>query len=139
MTSVLTGKRLLTGTDQWKSQTQAKNRRTANRYEIRMPLRYRPVGKVQNSAWKYGHTLNVSASGLLVKLPEATPVGSTLELAVDWPGLYFDRPMVHLLVVGYIARIEKRGTALRILSHRFREIGATAGGSRNRQENRAVA
>jgi hypothetical protein len=119
--------------------TKVKNRRTASRYDVRMPLRYRPAGSKQEGGWKRGHTLNVSAGGVLMHLPEATPLGRALELDIEWPGLYFDRHMVRLLVVGYVTRIDASGTVLRILNRRFCDIHPAAAGSRNRREDRAVA
>jgi hypothetical protein len=53
-----------------------------------------------NSAWKCGRTLDMSVGGILIDTPEAVQVGATLELAIDWTGLYHGKPMVCLLVIG---------------------------------------
>ena len=97
----------------------AKNRRAAGRYGVKMSLRYRTAAAAPNFGWAHGHTLNMSAGGVLICIPEAKPAGSVLELAIEWPGLYFDRPMVRLFLVGVIVRIDGRGAALRILRRRF--------------------
>jgi hypothetical protein len=64
----------------------------------------------------------MSAGGIFMNATEAVLVGSTLELEIDWPGLYHDKPMVHLLVTGSVVRNDGRGTALRIVSHQFRQV-----------------
>jgi hypothetical protein len=61
-----------------------KNRRAATRYALRMPLQYRLAGGTAGPAWKRGRMLDMSARGILIGIPEAAPVGSTLEL--PWTG-----------------------------------------------------
>lgn len=110
---------VLTRTAQRKSRTSnVKDRREAGRYGVKMPLRYRAAGAMIDSAWEHGHTLNMSAGGVLVDIPEVKAVGSALELAIDWPGLYHDKPMVRLFLTGSVARLDGRRTALRILRNR---------------------
>jgi hypothetical protein len=55
-----------------------------------------------------------------------------LELDIEWPGLYHDKPMVHLLLIGAVTRVERRGTVLRILRHEFRYGGQTIEGAERR-------
>jgi hypothetical protein len=81
----------------------------------------------------------MSAGGLLIDPPEAAPVGSTLEVAIDWPGLYHGKPMVRLFLIGSVARSDGRGTALRILSHQFRDVRPVATRRRRAESNLAVA
>jgi hypothetical protein len=82
-------------------------------------MRYRAAEGPLNSAWKHGCTLNMSASGVLIHIPEAMTVGMTLELAMDWTGLYHGREKMRLFLVASVTRSDRRGTALRILAHRF--------------------
>jgi hypothetical protein len=102
-----------------------------------MPLRYRPAGAPIYSAWKTGTTVDMSAGGILIDIPEALRVGSRLELAMDWPGLYHGKPMVLLSLTASVVRVDLRGTALLILNHEFREICAAATGPRRRERNLA--
>ncbi|HXB72012.1 MAG TPA: PilZ domain-containing protein [Candidatus Acidoferrales bacterium] len=107
-----------------------KNRRTANRYTMRTPLQYRTSGSTPQSAWKRGHTLDISAGGILIDIPEAMPVGSRLELMMDWPGLYHCRPMVRLFLTASVTRTAAHTNgaciALRILNHRFVDVRPAA-------------
>jgi hypothetical protein len=89
-------------------------------------VQYRISGGARDSAWKCGRTLDMSVSGILIDIDaaDATPVGSALELAIDWTGLYHGKPMVRLSVIGSVARTDARGTALRILSYEFCDVRA---------------
>ena len=125
---------------QRKTQTsKPKDRRGASRYGVKMAFRYRAAGRAFDSSWKHGHTLNMSASGVLIDIPETKSVGSVLELAIDWPGLYHDKPMVRLFLTGSVSRIDGRSVALRILRHEFREVSVPAASTRIQPEKRAVA
>ncbi len=95
------------------------NRRAADRYVLRMPLQYRTVAQ-----WLPGHTIDISARGVLLDIPEALPAGTRLEVIMDWPGIYFGKKKVRLFLAGVIARVEARGTALRVLRHEFRDVAA---------------
>src|SRR5260370_42456709 len=125
---------------QQESQTfEGKSRRGARRYTVRAPLRYRIPGGEINTAWKSGETLDMSVDGILIDALEAAPVGTELELEIDWPGLYHGKPMVRLLVIGSVVRSDGRGTALRILSHQFRYVRPAVVPSRRTERNLAVA
>ena len=116
-----------------------KNRRISNRYTVSAPVQYRAAAPTLESVWKSGHTRDMSAGGILIDPPEAAPVGSTLEVAIDWPGLYHGKPMVRLFLIGSVARSDGRGTALRILSHQFRDVRPVATRRRRAESNLAVA
>jgi hypothetical protein len=100
------------------------NRRAAERYVLRMPLQYRTVAQ-----WLPGHTIDMSARGVLLEIPDSLPAGTRLEAIIDWPGIYFDKKKVRLFLAGVIARVDKRGTALRILRHEFRDVAAKRRGT----------
>lgn len=119
--------------------SKAKDRRGASRYDLKLAFRYRAASRPLDSAWKHGHTLNMSASGVLIDIPETRSVGSMLELAIDWPGLYHDKPMVRLYLTGAVSRTDGRSIALRILRHRFCEASAPIASARIQPGNRAVA
>ncbi len=92
------------------------NRRAADRYALRMSLRYRA-----DAGWRPGHTIDMSARGILIEIPEPLSLGSRLDILMEWPGLYFGKKKVHLFLIGSVTRVDERGTALRIVSHQFRE------------------
>jgi hypothetical protein len=116
-----------------------KNLRASNRYAVRAPVQYRFAAPSLESVWKSGCTRDMSAGGILIDPPEAAPVGSTLELAIDWPGLYHGKPMVRLFVSGMVARVDSRGTALRILSHEFRDVRPIVTRRRRTERNLVLA
>ena len=100
----------------------SKNRRLADRYALKVRLQYRSAGRKFDTAWKRGRTLDMSATGFLIDLPEAFPTGATLELALEWPGIYHDKPATNLLAFAEVVRRDSRGTAVRILRHEFRDV-----------------
>jgi hypothetical protein len=102
-------------------------------------LQYRTTGDEINSAWKSGQTLDMSVDGILMDTSEAAPVGTELELEIDWPGLYHGKPLVRLLVIGSVVRNDSRGTALRILSHHFRYLRPAVVPSRRTERSLAAA
>jgi len=68
--------------------------------------------------------LNMSASGIFVDVPESMVVGAKLELSMEWTGLYHGRQTMRLFITATVIRAGKQGAALRILSHRFRDISS---------------
>jgi hypothetical protein len=114
-----------------------KNRRAHPRYAFVTPLRYRAAGGALHPAWKTGRTVDMSAGGILIDIPEALPVGSRLELAMDWPGLYHGKAMVLLSLTASVVRVDLRGTAVQILNHEFREVCAVVTNPRRRERNLA--
>jgi hypothetical protein len=124
-----------------KLQTSKKDddRRATTRRAVKTPVEYRISGSTPQSGWKRGQTLDMSASGILVDIPGKVTVGSTVELGMDWPGLYYRRSTVWLLLTASVVRNDCRGTALRILRHEFRDVRPAMVGPRNLAGNRAVA
>jgi hypothetical protein len=102
-------------------------------------LQYRAAGGKINAAWKSGETLDMSGDGIFIDAPAAAPVGTELELEIEWPGLSHGKAMVRLLAIGSVVRSDGLGTALRILSHRFRYNCPTAIPSGRTERNLAVA
>jgi hypothetical protein len=106
-------------------------------------LQYRASGSTPDSAWKRGRTLDISAGGILIDIPESMPVGSRLELVMDWPGLYHCRPMVRLFLTASVTRTaaNTNGTciALRILNHVFGDVRPAAVRSPGAARTQAVA
>jgi hypothetical protein len=102
-----------------------------------MPLWYRAAGSTPQSAWKHGRSLDMSACGILIDVPQAMPLGSRWELSMNWPGLFHGTETVRLYLVVSVTRVDSRGVALRILSHRFH--GAAMVRSQREQRKRAVA
>ena len=102
-------------------------------------MQYRTSDGELKSAWKAGRTLDMSVGGILIDIPPAIAVGATLELAIDWTGLYHGKPMIRLILIGSVMRTDSRGTALRILSHQFRDVYPALIPARRPERNLAVA
>jgi hypothetical protein len=63
----------------------------------------------------------MSAGGILIGTEEPLARDSKWELALDWPGIYHDKPAMRLFAIGTVVRCDARGVAFRIRSHEFRE------------------
>ncbi len=81
----------------------------------------------------------MSAGGILVQFAESIAPGVKLELAMDWTGLYHNREKMRLFLIAQVTRTGGGGTALRIVSHRFRDLSPTRVRPRRAEANRAVA
>ncbi len=66
--------------------------------------------------------LNMSATGILIQVPDSLAIGSKLELSMDWTGLYHGRQNMRLFLIAAVTRSGDKGVALRILSNRFRDV-----------------
>jgi hypothetical protein len=115
------------------------DRRSHRRYSLQIPLRYRAANSPLNAAWKHGGMLNMSVSSILIHVPELLPVGTKLDLFMDWTGLYHGRQSMRLWLVASVTSTGSRGTALRILSHRFRDVIPDRVRLRRDEKNLAVA
>ena len=98
------------------------DRRSHRRFAIQTAMRYRAANGPLNAAWKNGRVLNMSASGILIEVPDSLAVGTKLELSMDWTGLYHGRQNMRLFLIASVNRTDSRGIALRILSNRFRDV-----------------
>ena len=63
---------------------------------------------------------DISTSGLSFRTRKPLPVGSHIELVVEWPAKYGDQQTIDLQLTGFIVRSDSGRTAVRITSHRFR-------------------
>jgi hypothetical protein len=113
------------------------DRRAASRYPVEKVVRFRVAGKALASSWKRGRTLDMSAAGIRIEIPEQFAPGTRLELSMDWTGLYHGKETMRLYLTATVVRSNQRGTSLRILRSRFSELRPAA--VRPRQMERAVA
>jgi hypothetical protein len=101
------------------------DRRLSKRYNLDTALRYRTANGPLNTPWKQGRALNMSANGILIQVPESLAIGAKLEITMDWTGLYHGRQAMRLTLIAAVARTDSRGSALRILHNRFRDVSPT--------------
>jgi hypothetical protein len=66
-----------------------------------MPLEY-CVSNSPRSIWKFGNSINVSASGVLITTEECLSVGSVLDIAMNWPSVFQGKPTVRLFMIGRV-------------------------------------
>src|SRR5215475_5951843 len=100
----------------------SKDRRAARRYGVKTPFRFRFSNGTPTGGWKSGRTLDMSARGILIETEEQLSLGNRLDLSMDWPGLYHGKEMMRLYVSAVVVRVDERSAALRILSHKFRDV-----------------
>src|ERR1700739_1682798 len=101
---------LLTRTGRQESRPfRRKNGRTEDRYNLRMPLRYRTADHPPQS-WKRGCTLEISSVEIVIDIPEALAVNTKVELSIDWPGLYHGTDMMNLWATGFVTQVDQGGT-----------------------------
>ena len=115
------------------------NRRSAHRYSPSAPLQYRAPQSNLPSGWKAGRLIDMSATGVRVEIPETVTEGTVLEFVMDWTGLYHGKATVRLFLTASVVRVDARGTALRILSHQFRDVRPSVLRPRRVERNLAVA
>jgi len=95
------------------------NRRVAQRFNLRLNLRYRLSEKGVEHRWSSGTTRDLSREGLGIKPRRPLPVGSHIEIRIDWPARYESVHPVELQITGFVIRCENTRAAIRISSHRF--------------------
>jgi hypothetical protein len=85
------------------------------RFPISTPVKY-IVEKVEGE----GVTCNVGSDGLLMKTTCVFPQGKRIELSLDWPATLDGRLPLRLDILGKILWSNVRGTAVEILSYKYR-------------------
>jgi hypothetical protein len=98
-------------------------RRKTIRYAVKKTMDYCVTSGRSGLRWERGWTLDMSAGGLFVQIPDSLPIGATLTAKMDWSGLYHGVQSVRLFLTCSVVRVESRGTALRIVKHEFRGQG----------------
>ena len=71
-----------------------KNRRSHHRYSLDRKMAYRPSEGLQPGGWKQGLVIDMSATGIRLMLSNPPAIGMSLEVVMDWPGIYHGRPEV---------------------------------------------
>jgi hypothetical protein len=101
-------------------------RRTSHRYDLRLPIHYRisQRGGIERSGT--GTTYEMSSNGLSFRSRKPLPVGSHLEIIVEWPARYADIYPIDLQATGFVVRSESGRTAVRVTSRKFRVLASPA-------------
>jgi hypothetical protein len=97
---------------------ESKDRRNRRRFGLHLSLRYRHLEKRVEHSWNEGITRDISRGGVAFKGGQALPVGSLVELRIDWPVRQEGRP-IDLHATGIVVWSASGKTAVRISSYRF--------------------
>ena len=98
----------------------AQERRETKRYELHLPIHYRVSQKGSVARWGTGVTREISTTGLSFRTRKPLPIGSHVEMIVDWPAKYSEDQPIDLQLTGFIVRSDSHRTAVRVTSRRFR-------------------
>lgn len=96
------------------------DRRNNRRYELRLPLHYRFTEKGSMPRTGMGTTCDMSTNGLSFRTRKPLPVGTHIEIVVDWPPRYGDLYPIDLVMTGFIVRSTGGRTGVRVSSRKFR-------------------
>jgi len=108
-------------------ESERKNRRAANRYDLDLPFDFRLFGRDQSVQEGSGRTLNMSSHGLLVSPDLRISKGQPIELFVHLPGQLEAAVGARLVILGHVLRSSQAGAAIKIVRHGFirvRESGS---------------
>jgi hypothetical protein len=95
-------------------------RRYGQRFPIAMDVKYRLTQHGRTFSCGQVQTVDISSTGVLLNTLEACPEGTAAELSIDWPAHPENMFTVQLRLVGSVVRTDSRGTAIRIIRHRFK-------------------
>lgn len=102
----------------------AGERRVTRRHRLELPLRYHSSGN--ESLNGSGVTVDISSTGILFRPEAPIPVGTLVDLQVDWPVALGGVCELELCVKGEVVRSMDPLIAIRMLRYEFRTRGAHA-------------
>jgi hypothetical protein len=86
-------------------------------------VRYRLLEQPAGAATGTGMTVNFSRSGVQFTTSQQLPVGSAIEISVDWPADLAGQCALQFVATGRVIRSEANLAAVRIYQHEFRTRG----------------
>jgi hypothetical protein len=101
-------------------------RRTSNRYDVRLQVHYRVSQRGGMDRSGTGTTYDMSSSGLSFRSRKPLPIGAHLEMVIEWPARYEDIYPIDLQATGFVVRSENGRTAVRVTSRKFRVLADSA-------------
>jgi hypothetical protein len=99
--------------------------RKNQRFELRLP--FEVVRSSKNSETLFGHTLNVSSSGVLFELEQALQPGEVIEYYLTLPTGQEPNEDVRLRCVGKVTRCQGNYAAATMERYEFSRGGRTTG------------
>jgi len=106
--------------EEFKMSRNANERRRSVRFDVHLPLRYRQSEKGIEHRWANAITRDMSKDGVAFKTRQSLPVGSHVELRIDWPVKQESIRPIDLQATGFVVWSDGVQTAVRISSHKFR-------------------
>jgi len=101
----------------------ATDRRSARRYTMRLPLRYRVRTRNGVVYSGTGVTQNISCKGIHFTTGEKIVPKGFVQLYLEWPVLSDGRPL-ELQIVGSVVRADEAGVAVRAVRHEFSRLAS---------------
>ena len=95
-------------------------RRGARRFPVREDVRYRIVHSKTEIVNGSGTTLNIGSGGILFTTAEKLPVGSRVDLSINWPARLGGTCHMQLVVAGRIVRADQKRAVVKIERYEFR-------------------
>lgn len=102
-----------------------RERRASARFPIRCELQFKTSNKRFAILTGTGRTVNISSSGLLFESNSNLPLGSCLELSIEWPVRLNEKCLLRLIAKGRIIRQNDRQLAVKVLRYEFRTHAAS--------------
>ncbi|MBS1853844.1 MAG: PilZ domain-containing protein [Acidobacteria bacterium] len=96
-----------------------KERRSAQRYPVRLGLDYRAFGRDHSVSAGTGTTLNMSSRGLFIHTTNPLARSGMIEISVHLPESTGGERAANLVILGQVVRADAGGAAIRILRHGF--------------------
>ena len=96
------------------------DRRRSLRFGVHLTVRYRQSEKGIQHRWSSGVTRDMSKDGVAFQTRQPLPVGSHVELRIDWPIKQESVRPIDLQATGFVVWSDTGETAVRISSHKFR-------------------
>jgi hypothetical protein len=97
----------------------SQNRRSSQRYDLRLPIHFRVSQRGAATRWGSGTTGDFSSTGVRFRCRRSLPLGAHIEMIVDWPASQEGLRPVHLHATGFIVRANGSQTAVRLTCCRF--------------------
>ncbi len=95
-------------------------RRGSRRFPLELEVRYKTLSQRAELVEGTGKTLNISSSGVLFTSESELPVGTALEVSINWPARLNDSCFLNLVGRGRVTRQAKGQLALQFRQHEFR-------------------
>jgi PilZ domain-containing protein len=92
----------------------------SSRFPIQTELRYRTLNQREAILSGAGRTLNISSSGVLFTSDHDLPVGTRLEVYINWPAQLNDNCLLNLVARGRVMRHTGGQLAVQIQQYEFR-------------------